>query len=235
MEEIKDLIPQRDDDEIEIDLGAIFQLLLQKLWLIVLCFCIGSVLVFGWTKFMITPQYSASSMIYILTKTTSVTSLADIQMGSQLTVDFEILAKSRPVIEEVIDDLGVDYTYGQLCSMISVNNPADTRILKFTATCEDPKLAKEIANAVADVTADRVAYVMATDKPKIVEEAVVPDTPSSPNTVKNAAMGGLVGAFLVIAVILIRYFMNDTVQTEDDVRKYMKLNVLATIPVEKGK
>ena len=74
--------------------------MLSKLWLLILCFIVGAPLAFGGTKFLVTPKYSASSMIYILTKTTSVTSLADIQMGSQLTADFEILATSRPVVEE---------------------------------------------------------------------------------------------------------------------------------------
>ena len=104
MSELKQLEMQKDD-EMEIDLGEIFHLLMNKLWIIVLCFIIGATLAFGGTKLLITPKYSASSMIYILTKTTSVTSLADIQMGTQLTADFEILATSRPVLEEVIEKL----------------------------------------------------------------------------------------------------------------------------------
>ena len=113
MEELKQLGTQRED-EVEIDLGEIFHLMLSKLWLLILCFIVGATLAFGGTKFLVTPKYSASSMIYILTKTTSVTSLADIQMGSQLTADFEILATSRPVVEEVIEKLDLNnlsYSY----------------------------------------------------------------------------------------------------------------------------
>ena len=113
MSELKQLEMQKDD-EMEIDLGEIFHLLMNKLWIIVLCFIIGATLAFGGTKLLITPKYSASSMIYILTKTTSVTSLADIQMGTRLTADFEILATSRPVLEEVIEKLNLDYTYEEL-------------------------------------------------------------------------------------------------------------------------
>ena len=234
MEELKRLNTP-NDDEMEIDLLEIFHLLLQKAWLIILCFMIGGGLAFGGTKLLVTPKYSASSMIYILTKTTSVTSLADIQMGSQLTTDFVVLATSRPVIEAVIDDLGLDYTYGELCGMITTSNPSDTRILKFTVSHEDPEMAKKIANALADATAERVAYVMTTDKPKVVEDAVVPSAPSGPNVMKNTAMGALVGAFLVMALLVIGYLMNDTVQTEEDVRKYLNLNTLAAIPAEKRK
>ena len=221
------------DDEMEIDLLELFQVLLQKAWVIILCMVIGAGLAFGGTKMLLTPKYSASSQIYILTKTTSVTSLADIQMGAQLTVDFEVLAKSRPVVEEVIDELNLDYTYEELVEMITTQNPSDTRILKMTVENEDPNLAKEIANAMAEVTAERVSYIMTTDKPKIVEEAVTPEKPSSPSTVKNTALGGILGAVLAMGIIVIIYLMNDTIQTEEDVRKYLDLNTLAALPLEK--
>ena len=218
MSELKQLEMQKDD-EMEIDLGEIFHLLMNKLWIIVLCFIIGATLAFGGTKLLITPKYSASSMIYILTKTTSVTSLADIQMGTQLTADFEILATSRPVLEEVIEKLNLDYTYEELKSMIQTDNQTDTRILRFTVLDANAKEAKKIANELADVTAERVAYVMSSDKPKVVEEAVVPKYPSSPNTKKNTAMGGLAFAFVAATVIVLRYLMNDTIQTEEDIKK----------------
>ena len=64
MSELKQLEMQKDD-EMEIDLGEIFHLLMNKLWIIVLCFIIGATLAFGGTKLLITPKYSASSMIYI--------------------------------------------------------------------------------------------------------------------------------------------------------------------------
>ena len=232
MSELKQLEMQKDD-EMEIDLGEIFHLLMNKLWIIVLCFILGATLAFGGTKLLITPKYSASSMIYILTKTTSVTSLADIQMGTQLTADFEILATSRPVLEEVIEKLNLDYTYEELKSMIQTDNQTDTRILRFTVSNANAKEAKKIANELADVTAERVAYVMSSDKPKVVEEAVVPKYPSSPNTKKNTAMGGLAFAFVAATVIVLRYLMNDTIQTEEDIKKYLGLHMLAAIPTEK--
>ena len=159
--------------------------------------------------------------------------LADIPVGTQLTADFEILATSRPVLEEVIEKLNLDYTYEELKSMIQTDNQTDTRILRFTVSDANAKEAKKIANELADVTAERVAYVMSSDKPKVVEEAVVPKYPSSPNTKKNTAMGGLAFAFVAATVIVLRYLMNDTIQTEEDIKKYLGLHMLAAIPTEK--
>ncbi len=224
---------RRAQEEMEIDLLELFHVMMQKLWLILLLLVLGAGLAFGATKLLITPMYTASSEIYILTKTTTVTSLADIQMGAQITSDFAVLAKSRPVVENVIKDLHLDYTYEEVVGMISTENPSDTRILRINVQNADAELAKELANTFAEETAERVAYIMTTDKPKVVEEAVTPKHPSSPSVGKNTVLGGLLGMVLAMAVITVLYLMNDTIQTEEDVRKYLDLHTLAVVPMEK--
>ena len=82
-------------------------------------------------------------------------------------------------MENVIEELNLDTTYEDLVKTISISNPADTRILKISVENPDAELAKDIANAMANATADRVAEVMSTDKPSIVEEAVISEYPSS--------------------------------------------------------
>ena len=66
-----------------------------------------------------------------------------------------------------------------------------------------------------------------------MEEAVVPKKASSPNTMKNTIIGALAVAFLAIGIIVIKYLVNDTVQNEDDIKKYLGLHMLAAIPTEK--
>ena len=53
-----------------------------------------------------------------------------------------MIITSRPVLEEVIGDLDLNISYEILKSKISINNPADTRILAITATDPDPQMAK---------------------------------------------------------------------------------------------
>ena len=86
---------------------------------------------------------------------------------------------------------------------------------------------------MADAVAENISSVMATDKPSIAERAVTPKAPSSPNLIKNTAMGALLGAVLAMGVIIMLYLMDDTIKTEDDVRKYLQMNTLAAFPLEK--
>src|SRR5699024_7643468 len=114
-------------EEGQIDLIALFHVMLRKLWLIVICGVIGLVAVGGYTKLFVTPQYSASSMIYIFGSTSSLSDLANSALGTQLTSDFQTLAQSRAVLEKVIEELDLDMSYGELSGSISVTNPASTR------------------------------------------------------------------------------------------------------------
>ena len=224
---------KQNQDEMEIDLLELLHVLLRKWWVIVLCALVGLGTAFGATKFLMTPQYTASSMIYILTETTSVTSLADIQIGDSLAQDFMILGKSRPVIERVIRELDLDASYEAVANSVVFENPADSHILKISATNPDPELAADIANAVAEATRAQIADVMGTDEPNTVEEAIVPQAPSSPNVMKNTVLGGLLGAVLAVAVLIMLHLLDDTIKNEEDVKKYLQLNTLAAIPLEK--
>ena len=221
------------NDEMEIDLLELFYVLMKKLWIIILCGVVGAVVAFSGTKLLITQQYTASSMIYILSETTSITSLADIQLGASLAEDFIVIGKSRPVIERVIRQLDLETNYEELASTISIVNKTDTHILTISVTNPDPELAADISNTLAENIKEQIADIMGTEEPNTVEEAVVPTKPSSPSTMKNTLMGGALGALLVSAVIILLHLLDDTIKNEEDVKKYLGLNTLAAIPLEK--
>lgn len=218
-----------DDREDVIDLMELFHVLLQRWYLILICGFLGAAAAFGYTKIRIVPQYEASSMIYILEA-----SDINLSLSKQLTVDFATLAKSRPVVEKVIDELELNATYEQLVSTITIANPSDTSILKISVRNPDPELACEISNAMSDATAERVASVMMTDKPSKVEDAVVPQYPISPNVKKNVMMGGMFGIVVMAGILVVMYLLDDRIKSEEDIERYLGLTTLASIPISRG-
>ncbi len=218
-------------DEIEIDLKELFGVILNKIWVIIIVGVLGMVVAGLYTTVCIAPQYTSSSMIFILTKTTSITSMADIQLGRQLTQDYTVLITSRPVIEKVISNLKLDMSYAQLCGKVSIQNQTDTRILTMTVTDPDPYTAKMIVDELTDIVVDRVAEIMDTDKPSIIENGNIAGAPSTPNMKKNCLMGGMLGAVLAGGIIVLLFLLDDSIKDADDIEKYLELNVLGTIPV----
>lgn len=217
--------------DVEIDLLELAGVVFNKILYVVLAFIVGAVLFFGGTKLLITPQYEATSTIYIFSKTTSITSLTELQVGDQLTQDFQIIATTRNIVESVIDELKLDTDYEKLVKRINVTNPQDSHLLQIAVKDPDPKVAAEVSNTLSDRLRDQIADIMNTDKPSVVQQAVVPERPVSPSTAKNTAVGALLGALIAIAVIIIRYMMDDTIKTGDDIKKYLELDTLAEFPL----
>ena len=207
-------------------------------WQIILCLILGAGIAFGVTKFLITPMYEATSSIYIVSASNnSVVDLTDLQIGAQLTADYQELLVSRPLLEDVIQNLDLKDADGEkamsvdaLRDMIAVTNTSDTRILKITVTSPDPNESAEIANELVDQACIYLPQIMETDEPNLVEEAIPPTSKSSPSYSRNIVLGGLVGVILCCGVLMLQYLMNDTFMTPDDVERYLGVQPLATIP-----
>lgn len=231
MDRENELMNRQED---EIDLLELFWAWKRRIWLILLVTFLGGSIGFAFSKLALTPQFTSTAMMYVLSKETTLTSLADLQIGSQLTQDYKVITTSRPVLEGVIEELGLDLTYEQLKQKISIGNPQDTRILSVTVTDPDPQMAKKIVDSVANVSSEYIGDIMEMIPPKMIEDGQLPTQKSSPSNAKNAMLGAMLGMILTCGLITLQIILNDTIQTEEDVEKYLGLTVLAEIPVRDG-
>lgn len=225
---------QEFDDEIEIDLRELLAVLLSQWLLILVVTVLGGGIAFGVSHYMIVPKYESTSQLYVLSKSTSITSLADIQTGTSLTNDYMVVVEGRPVLEQVIVNLSLNETYRSLKDKVTLNNPANSRILEITVRDENPAMAKKIADEIADVGSTFIAAKMVQDAPMIIQKGYADGEPVSPNIIKNTLIGAVLGAFLAMAIIVISYLFNDTIITAEDVEKKLGLNVLGTLPLEEA-
>lgn len=229
---------QYNNDEIEIDLREVFILLLSKAWLIALVGILTALIGFAVSAFVIAPTFESTSKIYILNKQQENTvTYSDVQLGTQLTKDYAQLITSRLVLEKVIEDLKLaetyeDIDYEAMLGKVEVTTPTDTRILSITVTDTDPVMAMEMANCIREVAAVHIKNVMDIEAVNIVETANLPMEKADPSITKWTLIGGCVGAFLVMAVVLLFFFMDDTIKNSDDVEKYLGLSTLALIPLD---
>lgn len=220
------------NEEIEIDLKDLFFELVSEWKKVVVSTILAGLIMFVVSAFIITPQYQSTSKLYVLSKSTSITSLTDLQMGTNLTNDYMVVVGGRPVLDEVITNLGLDMTYGELSDILTFNNPSNSRILEIHVEHSDPVLAKKIADEVADVAAAFIAAKMDQDPPSVIQYGYVSQNPVSPNVSTNTILGGMVGAFLAMIIIAISYMMNDTIMTPDDMERKIGIQVLASLPYD---
>ena len=224
----------RENEEIEIDLLELFFVLRKNIVAIILASLIGTA-VFGAYSFLIAkPVYESTSKLYILSQSTSLTSFADIQISNSLAKDYEEMIFSRPVVMQVAQNLNLDYKYEELRDMVTVENPADTRCLNITCHSNDMQEASDIANEFATVAKRQISDIMDTDEPALYESAIANEDPIKPEKIKNMIIGFLLGFIIACGIIIVRYMLNDSLKSDDDIEKFLGLNTLASIPNEKA-
>ena len=226
-----------ENGEVEIDLREVFMVLFSHIILIILGGLMAALIGYSVSKFLISPTYESTTKIYILNKQDNATvTYSDVQLGTQLTKDYKELVQSRYVLEQVIQKLELgDLTYETLLKKVDVTTPTDTRILAITVVDTNPMLAMEIANAIRETAAVHIKNVMDIQAVNIVETANLPTQKAGPSVMKWTLIGGLLGIIFLSGLYLIRFFLNDTIRTSDDIEKYLGLSTLAIIPLVDSK
>ncbi|MBH1939362.1 polysaccharide export protein [Mobilitalea sibirica] len=226
----------KSNEAVEIDIKELFSVLLHKIWIIIMAGIVGAIVIGLINQYMITPIYTSTTSIYVIHRQDeSKTTYSDLQSGAQLTQDYMILVTSRPVMEKVIENLGIDdMSPGELADMIYIVNPDGTRILEISVVNSDPVLAKQLADEIANVSSEQMVNIMEIKKINIVEYGNIPSYPSSPDVTKNTIFGGLAGVVVASLAIIIVHMMNDNIRTADDIEKHLGITTLGVIPLEEG-
>lgn len=216
----------------ELDLLDVVAAILEHWKILVVVTILSAAAFYGVSRYVMTPIYESSAELYVLTKSTSITSLADLQMGTNLTNDYVEVVTGRPVLDKVIENLKLDATAKQLADKVTLRNPTNSRILVITVRDASPKMAKTIADEIAVVAAQFIEEKMDQDQPTIIQKGYTDGEPVSPSIGKNTAVGGILGALVVVAIVVFRMIVNDTIMTPEDMEKKVGLNVLGSIPLE---
>ena len=222
------------NEEVEIDLKELFFVMLEHRKMLILSTVLVAMIALFYSVLLVTPLYQSTSALYVLSKSTSLTSITDLQVGTNLTSDYMEVISGRPVLDQVIKNLGLKEEYRELYERVALENPENSRIMKITVTDPDPKNAKAIADEIAEVSAAYISEKMDQDPPTIIQYGYADNDKVSPSVGKNTLIGALLGFLLASAVVVAGYLLNDTITNPDDLEKNLGLHVLASLPLEES-
>jgi capsular polysaccharide biosynthesis protein len=114
--------------------------------------------------------------------------------------------------------------------MVTISTISESRVVTVSAESADAQEACDIANAVAQKAIDYLPELMETSEPNIAETAIVPRKQTSPNLTDNTLRGGIIGMLLMMAVITMRYLLDDTLKSPDDIEKEFGIITLTVVP-----
>lgn len=223
----------QENQAVEIDVFAMLKTLWKRKFSIVLVALVFAIAAFGYSAFLAKKEYQSTSRIYVVSRQNqdnNALTNSDLQAGSYLVKDYREIILSQNVLTQAIEELKLDMTPAELSKKISVSVPTDTRILSITAKDGDPKEAARIANGLRNVAAEKIIAVTKVSDVTTLDEAEVPQTPSSPNIRRNVLLGFIAGAGLMVVLMVVVEVLDDRVKRPEDVEELMGLTLLGIVP-----
>lgn len=223
----------QENQAVEIDVFAMLKTLWKRKFSIVLVALVFAIAAFGYSAFLAKKEYQSTSRIYVVSRQNqdnNALTNSDLQAGSYLVKDYREIILSQNVLSQAIEELKLDMTPAELSKKISVSVPTDTRILSITAKDGDPKEAARIANGLRNVAAEKIISVTKVSDVTTLDEAEVPQSPSSPNIRRNVLLGFIAGAGLMVVLLVVLEVLDDRVKRPEDIEELMGLTLLGIVP-----
>ena len=223
----------QENQAVEIDVFAMLKTLWKRKFSIVLVALVFAIAAFGYSAFLAKKEYQSTSRIYVVSRQNqdnNALTNSDLQAGSYLVKDYREIILSQNVLSQAIEELKLDMTPAELSKKISVSVPTDTRILSITAKDGNPKEAARIANGLRNVAAEKIIAVTKVSDVTTLDEAEVPQSPSSPNIRRNVLLGFIAGAGLMVVLMVVVEVLDDRVMRPEDIEELMGLTLLGIVP-----
>ena len=223
----------KEQDKFEIDVFQLVKVLWKRKFLIVLAALVAGLAAFAYSSFVIKPQYTSTTRIYVVNRNQAdkpgLTN-QDLQAGAYLVKDYREIILSQDVLEKVVADQKLTMDAKTLGRKVSVTVPAETRIVSISVRDGNPEEASRIANALREVAAQKIISVTRVSDVTTLEEARPATSPSSPNIRRNTMIATIAGVGFVTIIVLLVELLDDRVKRPEDIEEVMHISLLGVIP-----
>lgn len=219
-------------EEIELDLRELLYVLVRRIRLLVILPLVAGTAAWLFSSYMVAPVYQASTTLWVIQEGgAGQISYNDLLLNRNLTKTYAEMARSRTVLQSVIDDLHLaGVVVEDLQDRVSASAVKDTEIIRLSVKDTDPVRAAQMANAVAASFQEQIRSFMKVENVAVVDTAVPPTEPVSPRPLLNTAIALVLGLMAAVGIAFLQEYMDTSLKTPDDVQRYLGLPVLATIP-----
>ena len=221
-------------EDTKIDIMPLLKEMLTKLWIMILVGIVTAGIVFGAAKFFIKPTYRCGFSAYVNNQHAqsekSALSNQDLIAAQQLTKTLSYIIRSNTILSASLESINSDLSYEEFNSMVSTEIKDETELISVYVVNRDPQIAYDLANAIAKTAPAYMAEIVEGSSMKIVDYPVFTAKRYKPNYSKYALLGFAGGALLVAVIVLIRFFKNDVVKSEDEIEHRFSMPILGVLP-----
>ncbi len=217
-----------------IELRDLYFMIMRRIWMIVTVTILSLIVSGVVSVYFITPEYETFTTLMLGKPAdydeNSQYSYQDVLTNQKLIGTYAEIAKSKVVMNEVIDGLKLDKTTEQLRQMMNVTLLNNTEVIKITVKSVDPAEAQRIADEIAAVFMNNVSRIMQINNVQIIDKAALPTNPVSPRITLNIAIAGALGLMASVFIALLIEAMDQTIKVPEDIERILELPVIGMIP-----
>ena len=220
----------------EIDISEVLLYFKSKVALIIGIALLIVILGNLYAMFLRVPVYKSSSTIVIASNDTNSANMqADITVNQKLVGTYKEIVKSRSVVEQVIKDLDLKYSYEELSSNILVEAVQNTEVLKISVLDKNAEQAKKITSMLSEVFKEEVMEIYNLKNVKVLDSASTPTGADNVNFVKDEIIYFGLGMIASFMLVFIMFYFDKNIGSVEQVESRLGLPILGTIPVYGGK
>ena len=160
--------------------------------------------------------------------------LQGVQLSSGLLRSYAEVATSRSAAQQVIDNLDLHMSPGELSRKLSAVPGDDTLIITISATDANPARARQLASATSDVFVDIVNEFERGRSERIearlIDTATTPTTPIQPKPERNLVLGLLAGLAVGLAAAFALEAVDRSIKTPEQTSAGVGRPLLAVVP-----
>ena len=185
-----------------------------------------------------TPKYKSTTSVILKNDSTqsNILTFNDLNLNKNLVGTYSEIVKSKRTLSQVIKNLKLDYSVGELSSMIQVTSVADTEIIKITVSDINKKNAKVIADEAANVFVEEIPELYSISNVSILDSAEEASYPYNINIKKQLILYLLIGLVLGCGIVFVIYYFDRTIKSVEQVEMKLGLPILGAVQeYKKGK
>lgn len=219
-----------------IDLKDMFSYFKSKISIIVLFIAVVGIVGCLYGLFIQKPVYKSSTSIVLISESQTGATLTynDVSLNQNLVSTYSEIIKSRRVLNQVIDNLSLDYSYSNLSNNVEVSSVTGTQIIKISVSDRNNKTAMKIADEIAKVFAKEIPELYNISNVNILDYAEAASNAYNVNFIKQSIIYLLVGLVLGLGITFVMYYFDRSVKNISQVEEKIKLPVLATVREYRG-
>lgn len=219
----------KNEDEMEINLGELFALLKSKYKMIIISILVTTIIAGVITVFFIDRKYQSTASIYPKPEVTEgMVDYTQINANNLMVNNYIEMLKGNNIQSQVAESL--DITPDEISECVSITNQANTQIISISATTTDPELSKNIVDKLVATFKKEAKNTLNINNISTIDQAQIADTPVSPNLKINLVIGALIGAFLSVGYIFVKFMLDTHIHNKEEAEKYLGIPCLGSIP-----